>query len=374
MDLTAGAPGDYAKPTGGKYKMRTGVIAATVMAAGCLLGVAAHAQENQKWWPVKVYDFDSGKKAVVEYSPLQKAAKPWNICVLFPHMKDTFWVAVDYGVVEEARRENVNMTLYQAGGYENLPKQLSQFDDCMAGPFDAIVIGPISEAGVDRKFREAKRAGKPVISTVNPVHKGHYAAKMDVNFVTMGEQTGTFLIDYMKGKPARVVNFPGPAGSGWAEDFNDGFKNTIKAAKSIDLLGVKFGDSGVAIQLGLIQNALQAYPNMNVIWGCAPAAEAAIGAVRQAGRKNVDIISAYENQAMLDALNKNEILAFATQYPVLEGRVAIDTAVRILEHKKFIRNAQTIPSIIDRDNIKSINMSLVLAPPSFKATYSVKAQ
>ncbi len=289
-------------------------------------------------------------------------------------MKDTFWVAVDYGVVEEAKREGVNMTLYQAGGYENLPKQLAQFDDCMAGPFDAIVVGPISEAGLDRKFREAKRAGKPVISTVNPVSKGHYAVKMDVNFTTMGEQTGTFLIDYMKGKTTRVVNFPGPAGSGWAEQFNQGFKNAIKSANNVQLLGEKFGDSGVAVQLGLIQNALQAYPNMNVIWGCAPAAEAAIGAVRQAGRNNVQIISSYENQAMLEALNKGEILAFATQYPVLEGRVAIDTAVRILEHKPFIRNAQTIPSIIDKQDLSKINMSLVLAPLSFKAQYSVKAQ
>jgi periplasmic protein TorT len=70
------------------------------------------------------------------------------------------------------------------------------------------------------------------------------------------------------------------------------------------------------VQLGLIQNALQAYPDMNVIWGCAPAAEAAVGAVAQAGKKDVLIMSSYENQAMLEALQKGEILGFATQYPV----------------------------------------------------------
>jgi periplasmic protein TorT len=134
-----------------------------------------------------------------------KASKPWNICVLFPHMKDTFWVAVDYGIVEEAKREGVNMTLYQAGGYENLPKQLSQFDDCMAANFDAIVVGPISEAGLTRKMREAKKAGKAVISTVNPLPKAPAAARMYVDFTLMGKQTGTFLVDDMKGQPARVV-------------------------------------------------------------------------------------------------------------------------------------------------------------------------
>jgi protein TorT len=352
--------------------MKRIVIGTALLAAGLCGATAAHASDQ--WWPVKVYDMDSGKPVVTDYTPLAKASKPWNVCVLFPHMKDTFWVAVDYGIVEEAKREGVNMTLYEAGGYENLPKQLAQFDDCMAANFDAIIVGPISEAGLTRKMREAEKAGKPVISTVNPLPKAPAAARMFVDFTLMGKQTGTFLVDDMKDQSAKVANFPGPAGSGWAEQFNDGFKEAITSAKNVDLLGVKFGDSGVAVQLGLIQNALQAYPDMNVIWGCAPAAEAAIGAIRQAGRKDVKIVSSYENQAMLDALNKGEILAFATQYPVLEGRVAIDTAVRILEHRDYIKYAQPIPSMIDKGDLDKINMSLVLAPASFKAEYSVKAQ
>lgn len=347
------------------------LISAAVLAAGLYASPAARAAD---WWPVKVYDMDSGKPVLTDYTPVPKAEKPWNICVLFPHMKDTFWVAVDYGIVEEAKREGVNMTLYEAGGYENLPKQLSQFDDCMAANFDAIVVGPISEAGLMRKMREAQKAGKPVISTVNPLPKAPATARMFVDFTLMGRQTGAFLVDDLKGQTAKVVNFPGPAGSGWAEQFNDGFKNAIASHNNVQLLGVKFGDSGVAVQLGLIQNALQAYPDVNVIWGCAPAAEAAIGAVRQAGRPNVEIISSYENQAMLDALNRGEILAFATQYPVLEGRVAIDTAVRILEKKSYIKFIQPLPSMIDKAGLPKVNMSLVLAPADFKAEYSVKAQ
>src|SRR5437868_7816871 len=181
--------------------MRYGTLAAVSAMAACALVGAVPAKAADKWRPAKIYDFDSGSQKETEYSPLEKAAKPWNICVLFPHMKDTFWVAADYGVVEEAKRMGVNMTLYEAGGYENLPKQLAQFDDCMAGNFDAIVVGPISEAGLTRKFREATTAGKPVISTVNPVSKSPYTAKMDVDFTVMGEQTGGFLVDYLKGKP-----------------------------------------------------------------------------------------------------------------------------------------------------------------------------
>jgi len=347
---------------------------AAIAAGAALLLSAGAARAADQWWPVKVYDMDSGAAKTVDYTPLPKASKPWNVCVLFPHMKDTFWVAVDYGIVKEAKRMGVNMTLYEAGGYENLPKQLSQFDDCMAGNFDAIIVGPISEAGLTRKLREAQEAGKPVISTVNPLPKAPAAARMFVDFTLMGKQTGDFLIKSLADKSANVVNFPGPSGSGWAEQFNDGFKEAINGKSNVKLEGVKFGDSGVAVQLGLIQNALQAYPDMNVIWGCAPAAEAAIGAVQQAGKPGVKIISSYENQAMLDALKTDKIMAFATQYPVLEGRVAIDSAVRILEKKPYMKYAQPIPDMIDTADLSKINMSLVLAPADFKAEYSVKAQ
>jgi periplasmic protein TorT len=351
-----------------RYLLMTGAAALTA----AMLSTSASAADN--WWPIKVYDASSGKNVETDYVPLEKAAKPWNLCVLFPHMKDSFWVAVAYGIVEEAKRMNVNMTLYEAGGYENLPRQLSQFDDCMAGGADAIIVGAISEAGLAKKFEEGIAAGKPVISTVNPVADAPTTAKMFVEFDTMGEQTGQYLLKTLNGKPAQVVTFPGPAGSGWAESFNTGFKKALDGSK-VKVLDEKFGDSGVAVQQQLIQDALQAYPDMNVIWGTAPTAEAAISAVAEAGRQGeITIISSYENQAMLDAMNRDDILGFATQYPVLEGRVAIDMAVRALEGKPVMKFVKPIPDMISKEAAGGINMSLVLAPSDWKPEYSVKAQ
>ena len=344
-------------------------------AVALAMGAATSASAADSWFPIKVYDASSGTNVETMYEPVEKASKPWNLCVLFPHMKDSFWVAVAYGIVEEAKRQGVNMTLYEAGGYENLPRQLSQFDDCLAGGADAIIVGAISEAGLAKKFEEGIAAGKPVISTVNPVADAPTTAKMFVEFDTMGEQTGNYLKQYLGDKEAKVVNFPGPAGSGWAESFNDGFKRAIEGDDKIELLDEKFGDSGVAVQMQLIQDALQAYPEMNVIWGTAPTAEAAIAAVAEVGREGeILIMSSYENQAMLDALNRGDILGFATQYPVLEGRVAIDMAVRALEGKPVIKFVKPIPDMIAKDSADKIDMSLVLAPADWTPVYSVKAE
>lgn len=339
-----------------------------LVATGALLATAFAAQAET--WSFPVYQVKDGQKTEITYTPLEKAEKKWNICVLFPHMKDSFWVAVAYGVVEEAKRQGVQMTLLQAGGYENLPKQISQWDDCVAAGAQAIVTGAISEAGMAKKFQEGLDKGIPQISTVNPVGPtAPLTAKVFVEFDTMGYMTGEHLVK--SGVTGKAVTFPGPQGSGWAEAFNDGFKKALEGS-SIEVLDEKFGDTGVAVQQKLVEDALQAYPDMNIIWGTAPTAEAAIGAVEEAGLKDKMIImSSYENQAMLDAMNNGDILGFATQWPVMEGRIAIDLAVRALEGKELIDYIYTKPVVITKETAGSIDMSAVLAPADWQPVYKV---
>ncbi|KJC61401.1 TMAO reductase [Bradyrhizobium sp. LTSPM299] len=336
-------------------------------------GVASAAVAQEKpWWPISLNDATTAPAKISDYTPLAKASKVWKICVLFPHMKDSFWNAVDYGVVEEARREGVSVAIYEAGGYDQLPKQLSQFDDCIASGSDAIVLGAISEAGLKQKLSETAAAGKPVIAIANPVGDAPAAGKIYGEFTATGGLTGTELLTSLAGKPAQVVTFPGPQGSGWAEALNDGFLNKIKGTQ-IKVLDQKFGDTGVGVQLKLVEDALQTYPDLNVIWGTAPTAEAAIGAVVEAGRPGIAILASYENQAMLDAVKKGDILGFATNYPVLSGRIGVDMAVRVLEGKKAITTATSIPQFVTKASLGKINLDLVLAPPSWKPVYSVKA-
>ncbi|GGE07507.1 TMAO reductase system periplasmic protein TorT [Aureimonas endophytica] len=355
-----------------RRRLSRALAGATCLALGLSAALPASAAD---WFPMKVLDASSGTPTPAEYTPVGKAEKAYNLCVLFPHMKDSFWVAVAYGIVKQAEAANVNMTLYEAGGYENLPKQLSQFDDCLASGADAIIVGAISGAGLAQKFAEAKAKNVPVVGVTNPLPPNATPAANAVDFVAMGEVTGNGLLAQAKPDEAlNIVTFPGPAGSGWAESFNEGFKKAVAKNPNAKILAEKFGDSGVAVQLQLIQDALQSYPDMNVIWGTAPTAEAATGAVAEAGRTDMKIISSYENQAMLDALNRGDILAFATQYPVGEGAIAIDQAVRLIEKKPVMSLVQPEAAVIDKTTVPKLKMELVLAPADWTPVYTVKAK
>jgi len=144
-------------------------------------------QVSAEWYPytVQVWDppFDmNSPRSDFKYVPLEKAAKKWNICVSFPHMKDAYWMAVNYGVVDESRRLGVNMQLVEAGGYVNLNKQISQIEDCVAGGADAMVIGAISFEGLNNLVSEIRKKGVPVIDVINGMSSKELSAKSLVSF------------------------------------------------------------------------------------------------------------------------------------------------------------------------------------------------
>ena len=68
------------------------------------MALAAGAYAEDAAWSAEVVKVDGSASAAAIYTPLAKAAKPWRVCVLFPHMKDSIWLAVDYGITEEAKR------------------------------------------------------------------------------------------------------------------------------------------------------------------------------------------------------------------------------------------------------------------------------
>jgi periplasmic protein TorT len=349
----------------GRTKLGAAAIAALAAA------LAAEANAADQWWPFPVFESKDGELVQTEYVPLEKASKKWNLCVLFPHLKDSYWVAVDYGIVEEARRQGVKVTVLQAGGYDSLPKQISQFDDCMAAGADAIITAAISEAGMAKKLEEGMAKGVPQFGLANPIINTPVTGKVTADFVLKGRQTGEYLVKHLGDAGGKVVSFPGPQGSGWAETYAQGFREALEGT-DVELLEEKYGDTGVAVQLRLVEDALQTYPDMTAIWGTAPTVEGAIAAVAEAGLdEQITIMASYENQAMLDAMESGEILGFATEFPVIQARMAVDMAVRALEDKLEQSSFLMLPKLITNETAQEIDLTAVLAPANWQPVYAV---
>ncbi len=339
-----------------------------------LLSAAAVAgpglAQDAEWKSFEAYNFDSGEAVEDTITPIEPASKKWSLCAVLPHMKDGYWISVDYGLVSEAKRLGVELTILQAGDYSQLSRQVSQYDDCISSGADAVLIAPISEAGLAEKIAETAKTGVVQVGFVNPIKSAPVNSKIFVDYATKGLQTGKFLVERLGEEGGGAVALPGPQGSGWAESYMSGFEEGV-AGSNVVILERKFGPAGVAESLGLVEDALQTHPDLKAIWGGAPAAEAAIGAVEEAGYDDVTIVASYENQTMVDSLKSGKVTAFATEFPVMQGRIAVSLAVSILEGKEVPGYLGVIPQMVTQDNVDQMDLTTILAPAGFRPEFSV---
>ncbi|MEE9239924.1 MAG: hypothetical protein V3U53_01910, partial [bacterium] len=77
-----------------------------------------------------------------------KAKKPYRIAVVVPNGVDPYFFSKWYGSVLEAKKLGVSVTMFDAGGYEFLPKQVAHVEDIIAAKYDGIIICPISTKGM----------------------------------------------------------------------------------------------------------------------------------------------------------------------------------------------------------------------------------
>ena len=356
--------------------MRTSGIALTACAA---MAITASTSLAESWYPypVEVWDppFDmASPRTQADYVPLEEASKSWEICVSFPHMKDAYWLGVNFGVADEAQRLGVKMQLVEAGGYTELNKQISQIEDCVAAGADAVVIGAISFDGLNNLVSEIRADGIPVIDVINGMSSPELSAKSLVSFGEMGAKTGEFLAQSHPSGSAsvEVAWFPGPAGAGWVEAGNAGFAEAIEDS-AIELVATRYGDTGKEAQAKLVEDTLEAHPDLAYIVGTAVTAEAAIPILRSRGLDGtIKIASYYFTPGVDRGLRRGQIVAAPTDSPVIQGRVAIDQAVRILEGKAYRKHVGPAIFVVTQENLTEFDATSTLAPGSFKPVFRVE--
>lgn len=352
------------------------LVLKTAIALSVALPAAAYA--DAAWYPYPAEEVSpafaaDGTTSEVTYEALTAAAKPWNICVSFPHMKDAYWLGVNYGVADEAKRLGVNLNVVEAGGYTELNRQISQIEDCVSGGADAVVVGAISFDGLNNVIGEVAAKGIPVIDVINGVSSGDIKAKSLVSFKTMGYETGAYLASkHPAGSDAVKVGwFPGPAGAGWVEAAHAGFMKAVEGS-AVEVLEPRFGDTGKETQLKLVEDVLQANPEVRYLAGTAVTAEAAQGLIRERGLKGeVDLLAFYMTPGVYTGIERDFILAAPADSMVVQGRIAIDQAVRILEVKDYVQHVGPKIFVVDPSNIGEVERTNILPPNGFSPVFTV---
>jgi len=338
------------------------------------------AMAEDVWYPVGIDVWSppfntEHQHAKQQYMPPDHASRPWRICASIPHLKDDYWLAVNFGLVNEAKRMGVALNLYEAGGYENLATQQSQIAECVAkNKAEALIIGAISADGLNSVIADYIAKGIPVIDLINGINSDKITARVAADFYDMGFAAGKYLTSLQSDAPNKAVKvawFPGPAGAAWVEAGDKGFRAALNGS-SLSILEGGFGDTGIAAQTRLIEAVLDSHPDIDFIAGTAVSAEAAVQVLQKRKlEQQIKVIAYYFGPGVYRGIKRGAILAAPSDSQAVLARISIDQAVRALEKQPMIRHLGVTIKMVDLKSLSEFDLNSSIAPAGFRPIFSV---
>jgi protein TorT len=304
------------------------------------------------------------QQAVPQSQMTVTANKPWKLCALYPSLKDSYWLSVNYGMLEAAKKYGVSLKVFEAGGYRQFSTQKSQIAQCQQWGADAILLGSSTTTFPDL---QARVGTLPVIEVVNAIHDATVKGRVGVPWFQMGYQPGRYLVKWSGGKPLKVLLLPGPDDAGGSREMADGFRQAI-AGSQVQIVDMALGDNDIEIQRNLLQEMLERHPDADVVAGTAIAAEAAMGERRNQGTP-LTVVSFYLSHQVYRGLKRKRIIMAASDQMVWQGELAIQQAIRVLQGQQVPENISPQILVLTSKNADSRHVQRSLSPGGFRPVY-----
>jgi len=298
-----------------------------------------------------------------------------KLCAVYPHLKDSYWLSINFGMTEQAKQRSIELKVLEAGGYQNTDEQLRQIEQCIHWQASAILVGSVNFEQLNQKLAQVNQH-TPIFALVNEIATNNITGRTGVSWYQMGYKLGEYLVKHHQkdvGKtPAKLAWFPGPKSGGGSLQSTKGLKAAI-ANSGIEIITIQHGLNEKVTQFSLLKNTFKKYNNIDYLAGNAVMAEMAINEVAHLPKgQQPQILSHYLSHGVYRGIKRHKILMANSDQMVLQGRMAINQAVDYLTTRNI--KTQQAPKIItiDQVNIKKISVELSLSPSNFKPIYSVK--
>jgi protein TorT len=345
----------------------------------CILSMLSisFSVQSKNWFPLSVDVWEppfnvTRDRNTVSYVPLDKAAEPWKICVSIPHLKDAYWLVVNFALIEEAKRLGVRLRIMEAGGYDYLDVQREQVKRCMNSGADGLILSANDATGLNDLIEDYKKSNKPVVDLINGIKSPHITARAAVTYYDNAQLSAKNLKKLSAGKNKTVLWLPGPKGPAWTSEANDGFHAELKGS-NITILDSLWGDTDKEVQKKLIEKFLKKHKYVDYIVGTTVSSDAAVNILKKMQLdKKVSVLSYYYDPSVHKNILRGYVTSGAADQQAIQAKIALDMAVRALEGSLSIKHVGPKILIVDKTSIKQFDASTSIPPKGFRPVFSLK--
>jgi len=285
-------------------------------------------------------------------------AKDLHFAVCMPTLDQPHFVAMKYGFEDEAKKLGIKVTVYDAGGYANVARQIQQIEDARAVKVDALVVVACSADGIVPAVEEVIKDGIPVINVNQMVNTEKVLARVRSDDVEIGRMAGRHLAEKLNGEGG-VVMLPGRAGTSVIIMRAQGVKEVLGKYPKIKILAEQYTEMTRAIGMNLMEDFLQAHGN--AIQGAYCVGEhlgmGAAQALAATKRKDVIVVAVDFSKDLEAALRDGRIAATVVQQPINMGRFGIRLGKDAVEGKSLPKMTYVPISLITGKEVDTVDRS-----------------
>jgi ribose transport system substrate-binding protein len=231
-----------------------------------------------------------------------------------------FYKAMADGVRDQAKADGMEVTVLNAE--DKLEKQIADVEDLIQKKIDVLIINATHD-GAAAVLNKAADAGIPVITLQRGVPGAKVVSHIGTDNVVIGREGAEWVAKKLNGK-GNVVVIEGIPGAASSEDRKKGSAEVWPKYPGIKIVAQQSGKYDRAVALGVMENILQAQPQIDAVF-CFndEMAMGALAAVKAAKRTGILITGMDANKDAREAVAKGELAMTIALPPYDIGKTGV---------------------------------------------------
>lgn len=281
-------------------------------------------------------------------APAVEGAKKIGVSVA--DQSNPFYIEILDGM-KSAVKDGDELIVMDAGF--DAAKQITDIEDMIQQGVSVMMIDPVDSNGIQASLEACKNANIPIVCYNSPVDDASSVASTVAtdNFMA-GQLIGEALGKAMDGK-GEVVMLTYNVAQVCADRAN-GFKDAIGKYPDIKIVGEQEIQPGVDTALPVMENMLQAYPNITGVFALNdPSAIGCAAAVESAGKLDtIKIVGVDGSEDGIKAIKEGKMFASASQDPTQIGKQSIETAYKVLAGDTVEADIKVPSALVSAETLK----------------------
>ena len=283
-------------------------------------------------------------------------AEDKEILVIVKNSTAPFWISTMEGARQAGEDLGYTVTcktpVDTAEGSGN-EQQYNLCEEAITMDVACLVIVPVDSEAIIPAVRNVNEAGIPVINLNTKIaDESQYLSFCGLENYSVGYSTAKAMFEIMGGE-GKIFIIEGSTGAQTSIDRVAGFEAAAAEYEGIEIVAQQSANYSRAEALNVVQNLLQAHPEVNAIL-CAND-EMALGtaeAIDAAGLTGTIKVSGVDaNDDAIAAMKEGKITVDSFGNPYMQGYIAVQAAVDVLEGKDVESFYEVDAIVVTMDNV-----------------------